>query len=795
MGNRIKLDENLMRLVEVNNQIQLLLQKQEENPIDFFIPNKPQEKFGASPKRNRWLFSGNRCLPEGSLIDTPQGQVATENIKIGDIVFAYDKQLKQAVETRVVGVYDNGLKECCEVNVSGGFSFKCSYDHKYLSKDPNKDKYLFRTPETTKVNKHNRVVIPDKYNITPIETDLYPKFFRLIGYLLGDGSFTQDCIRFTNTNKIIVDDFKSCIPQGFCVRSRSGGEDYWLTIPNGVKHGNWIITFLREQGLWGLKSDKKFIPYIMKYAPEEHIKELLIGLFATDGWVKDNGYGFCSTSKQLVEDVMFLLKRIGILVNNIVEKKRKKETHKTLYSIYFSDYEYNKRFPDVIGKPKRLIKPENRHRNTIHSHRIKQINNIGIKRVYDLQIEHKDHIYITGGCAVHNSGKTEASAVEVVRFALGKHPHRKIEVPNVGWAVSPDANVSREVMEVKIRKYLNHADIKRWRERERIMELTNGSQIFFKSADSGVAKFTGRSIKYAAIDEDCPEEIYREILWRCFDQQGDIWGTITPLYSSWMYNSIYRNQYKDPEIEVIFGSIFDNADNLNIKEIERIRNSHSVDELDARLYGKFLKFAGLVYKEFDDNLHLIPSFKIPDEWVKLRFIDHGLHDPCACLWVAVSPENEYHCYREYYKTDRTIADNCLAIKNLSGNERYFCSYIDPATNKRSAQEKTTDYRTYVASGINPLRTWRKVEQQTKINAVITRLNNRKLFIHRGLNNLLDEIKSWGRDKTGEPERGGDHLLDCLGACCVENLQYSGLRQSLGGLITEIPTNSNTDNFF
>ena len=383
----------------------------------------------------------------------------------------------------------------------------------------------------------------------------------------------------------------------------------------------------------------------------------------------------------------------------------------------------------------------------------------------------------------NRSGKTEVSASEVVRFAKGEHPYRKIDVPNNGWAVSPDANVSREVMEVKIRKYLNQSDIKRWRERERIIELQNGSQIFFKSADSGVTKFTGRDIRYAAIDEDCPEEIYREILWRIFDAQGDIWGTITPLYSSWMYNAIYRNQYKDPEIDVIFGSIYDNSANVPIKEIERIRNSHSVDELDARLYGKFLKFAGLVYKEFNDRLHLIPSFAIPKEWSRFRFIDHGLHDPCACLWIAVNTENEYHVYREYYQRDRTIQDNCRAIKELSGDEKYVCNYIDPATNKRSAQEKTTDYRTYFNNGISPLRTWKKVEQQTKINATITRLNNSKLFLHRGLNNTLDEIKSWGRDKSGEPERGGDHALDCLGAACVENIQYYQSRNS--GLYYEV----------
>lgn len=376
----------------------------------------------------------------------------------------------------------------------------------------------------------------------------------------------------------------------------------------------------------------------------------------------------------------------------------------------------------------------------------------------------------------NQSGKTQANASEGVRFALGKHPYRKIEVPNEGCLVSPDANLSREIMEPAVRRWLGETHIKRWRERERIMDLDNGSTIYFKTAESGVTKFTGRKYQWVGIDEDCPEEIYRELLMRTFTLKGDIWGSITPLYSSWMYNSIYRNQYKDPEIEIFFGSTEDNKSNLPNyeQEVNRIKTSYSVDELDARLHGRFLKFAGLIYKEFDDRIHLVHPFKIPDHWPRYRFIDHGLHDPMVCLWMALSPDEEFHFYREYYQRDRTIQQNCQVVKDLSGGEKYIFTAIDHATNKRSAQDVNTktDFRAYADCGIKPLRLWPKVEITTKINKVITRLNNRKLFIHRCCINTLDEIKTWGREKNGEPERGNDHALDCIaGACLIDPKFY------------------------
>jgi phage terminase large subunit-like protein len=375
--------------------------------------------------------------------------------------------------------------------------------------------------------------------------------------------------------------------------------------------------------------------------------------------------------------------------------------------------------------------------------------------------------------AGNKAGKTYANAHECACFAMGWHPFRGvIETPNIGWVISPDSLLSKEIMEPPIREFLGDHNIKSWSVKDRTMVLRNGSVIVFKSADAGVIKFTGRNIRWAAIDEDCPEDIYKETLMRTFQSKGDIWGTITPLYSSWMYRQIFQNQFADPEVQCFFGSTYDNAAHLPLEEIERIRRTYSKEELEARLYGKFLKFSGLIYKEFTVKRHVIEPHVVPKEWQRFRFIDHGLSDECACLWVAVTPDAKIVAYREYYKAGRTIQQNAEAIRDMSGDERYVRQWIDWSTNRRTGvggarpSKSLTLYREWMDAGIKPLSLWPRVEVQTKINKVQQALLDDRLKVFRGLVNLCSEFTNWGRTKSGEPEKGGDHLLDCIGAACL-----------------------------
>ena len=112
-----------------------------------------------------------------------------------------------------------------------------------------------------------------------------------------------------------------------------------------------------------------------------------------------------------------------------------------------------------------------------------------------------------------------------------------------------------------------------------------------------------------------------------------------------------------------------------VEEPRRTNNVKALREGRARYYGEWHYASGLVYDEWDRDVHLINPIPIPSTATLYRAIDHGTHNPTACLWVAVfpNPKNEeeiIHCiYRCYSKADRTIEQNVIAIIEASGNKR------------------------------------------------------------------------------------------------------------------------------
>ena len=398
------------------------------------------------------------------------------------------------------------------------------------------------------------------------------------------------------------------------------------------------------------------------------------------------------------------------------------------------------------------------------------------------RLESKISCFIGG----NRSGKSESGFVEDCWWSLGTHPYKKVKVPNKGWIVSLNFKMSQQVSEAKLRKWLPPSEIVRWDSLKGMIYLRNGSTIGLKSCDQDLDAFGGEDLDWVHFDEEPPGQrgyqVYQECYMRTIDRKGRIRFTLTPVSGmSWTYDEFIEASVYDKDIRYIQ---VDTRENPFIPkdELDKIERKFSKDELDMRLGGKHVQFSGLVYKEFDSKVNVIPAFEVPSDWKRFRGIDHGINHPTACVWVAVSPKDEYYVYEEYYESNKTIEQNVSFIKQITGGDRIAWTMIDAATEARNSQTGRTDRQTYKEAGImtRVMRTERMygvniIRQMLRPDPVTKRP---KLFIFDTCINLIREFQRY-RFQTGrmddnnsdKPVKFQDDALDALRYILVSNPRY------------------------
>lgn len=107
-----------------------------------------------------------------------------------------------------------------------------------------------------------------------------------------------------------------------------------------------------------------------------------------------------------------------------------------------------------------------------------------------------------------------------------------------------------------------------------------------------------------------------------------------------------------------------------------------------------------VYEMWDPEVHEVRMGTMPETWTRYRGLDHGLANPTAVVWAAVDPDNDVHIYREYYRAERTIAENCRHILEMEGKtETVRGTYGDPSLYQRDPKDMSFLADEYARTGI------------------------------------------------------------------------------------------------
>ncbi len=150
---------------------------------------------------------------------------------------------------------------------------------------------------------------------------------------------------------------------------------------------------------------------------------------------------------------------------------------------------------------------------------------------------------------------------------------------------------------------------------------------------------------------------WEAILRRLSLAQGRVLLTTTIYNLGWLKQRLYdRWRAGDGSIEV---SQFESIMNPNFprEEWDRAKGELPSWKFDMFYRARFRRPAGLIYESFNDKLHRVPRFAIPDDWQRFVGMDFGGVNTVALFYAQEPHTGRLFLYKEYHEGHRTAKEH------------------------------------------------------------------------------------------------------------------------------------------
>jgi len=267
--------------------------------------------FKLHPKLLVWAPTQSGKCGRYTLVLANGALVKVKDIEVGDVVLSLCDDWK-ITTNKVIDTIVSGVKPTYRVTTGTGREIVVTMDHRFLSSSGWLGLQSLSVGEL--------IAIPRTLPVVPRKT-FDKNLLKIMAYLIGDGSITQDHYGFTNFNPLLVNDLSCALPDELeLVEWRRGTFGISLKEKDPKKRwgNNHLIKWFKEIGLHGANSHTKKIPEFVFQLKNDHIALFINRLFACDGWASVDKYmgceiGYCSVSKTLIKQIQHLLLRFGIL--------------------------------------------------------------------------------------------------------------------------------------------------------------------------------------------------------------------------------------------------------------------------------------------------------------------------------------------------------------------------------------------------------------------------------------------------------------------------------------------------
>lgn len=357
-------------------------------------------------------LGGGKEMPLNAKILTPSGWQTMGDMQVGSKVMTpFD-----GIAT-VIAVFPQGVKDVYELTTLDGRKCECGLEHLWTVRTPKQvHKYRSHNKEwgwtmtlQTKdlidgLSQGKKYFIPNNKAIEFGEKELpIPPY--VLGVMLGDGCLTKSCR--SNSHCFVISNSEKDIIEKVArlsdtIHTREDITNYnkYFFSPHNDDYWNYID----NAGL-STYSYNKFIPEDYLFASIKQRKELLAGLFDTDGNIEpyDNSYSFSTTSVRLKDTFIELCRSLGYTCS-CREDRREKYTKGVAYDIVirtddiiFTSEKHKARYNNERNKTRKYA------RSNDHS-RIVSIKKVRRAECQCILVDDEKHLYITDDyITTHNS--------------------------------------------------------------------------------------------------------------------------------------------------------------------------------------------------------------------------------------------------------------------------------------------------------------------------------------------------------------------------------------------------------
>lgn len=381
--------------------------------------------------------------------------------------------------------------------------------------------------------------------------------------------------------------------------------------------------------------------------------------------------------------------------------------------------------------------------------------------------------------AANRTGKSQSGAFEASCHLTGLYPSwwggRRFIEPIEMWACGTTSETTREIVQGKLLgphdrlgagMVPSHLILDTTRrthglpgsiESAYIRHASGGKSLLgFKTYEQGRKSYEGTGKHVIWCDEEPPQDVYTECLYRTLTTQGIMFVTFTPLQGmSAVVRSFLEPSEESRDVKMYVQAGWDDVPHLDEKMKRQILATTPPFQIAARTKGEPSLGAGAIYPITESDI-VVPARVYPDSWPKVYGMDVGWNRT-AVVWAAQEVGTGIlYVYDEHYMGQGEPPSHAMAIR---ARGEWIEGVIDPAANGRSQKDGSRLIDAYQSLGLKITPADHAVE--AGLQTVWTLLISGRLKIGENCRNLLREFRGYCRDEEGKIVKGHDHACDAL----------------------------------